>query len=46
MYAIVCQIAVLEELCMPTGTIGQVPLVNDLAMIVDEIDYAGTCKVR
>lgn len=46
MYAIVCQIAVLQELRMSAGTIGEVPLVNNLAMVVDEIDSAGTGEVR
>jgi hypothetical protein len=46
MYAVVGQIPIFEDLSMSPWAVWQVPLVDDLAVIVDEIDFPRTCEMR
>lgn len=38
MDAVVCEVAVLEQLCVSAGAVGQLPLMDYLSVVVDEID--------
>lgn len=49
MYAIVRQIAVLEQLCVSPWSVRKMPLMNNCSVVVDEIDSSRTgqmCEER
>ena len=46
MNAVVCQITVLEKLRMSSRAVWQIPLMYDLAVVVDKVDRPRTGEVR